>query len=52
MSSGRRGGAQKIGIIRPIQKAAMESDAYGIPKCGPNICSNYDESKNVRGHTN
>ena len=50
-SSGRRGGAIKTGIILPRQKATVESDAYGGPKCSSNICGNEDESKNGMGKT-
>ena len=49
VSSGIRGGAWKTGIIRPRQKAAVESDAYGGPKCISTICSNDDEAKNIMG---
>ena len=36
-SIGRRVGTLKTGILHPKQKAAVESDSYGGPKCGSNI---------------
>ena len=50
-SSGRRGGALNNGILHPRHKAAVESDAYGGPKCGSNICRNDDEATDGMGHT-
>ena len=50
-SSGRRGCAQKTGIIHPGRKSAVESDSYGGPKFSFNICINDDEATNGMGHT-
>ena len=44
-SSGIIGGAQKTGILHPVQKYVVESDANGGPKCSPNICRNEGEAK-------
>ena len=50
-SSDRIGGARKTGIIHLGLKAAVESDAYGGPKCMSDIFSNDDEAKNIMGRT-
>ena len=49
VSIGRIGGAQKTDVIQPIQKVAVESDAYWGPKFSSNICRNNDEVKNEWG---